>query len=254
MKKQLDIIARVAGRMILDRPGFQVETKEGHANFVTTIDCKVQTYLDMALPGLLPGSVVIGEEKENRKLTDAPTWIVDPVDGTTNMIHDCRCSAVSIALLQEKKPVAGIIYQPYTDEMFYAEAGKGATLNERPIHVSQTPFHEALVAIGTSPYHEELAEKSMKLALSCLRSCADIRRSGSAAVDLAWVACGRVDAFMEYNLKPWDYAAGALIVREAGGCFMTPPGEDTDYGINNPVLAVNDVCREQMLALFLENE
>jgi len=208
VKDRLTQIALRAGEEFLSRRLTSITSKEGHANYVTDIDCRVQAYLEEALTGLLPGSLFIGEEKENQALTDAPTWIVDPLDGTTNMIHDYHLSAVSIALCEGKKPVTGLIWQPYTREMFYAEAEHGAFLNDRPIHVSETPFSEALVAVGTAPYYEELIETGMALALDYLRSCADIRRSGSAALDLANLACGRHEVFYEMRLKPWDYAAG----------------------------------------------
>jgi len=251
MKDELSRIAVKAGEFFLERELTSVVSKEGHANYVTNIDCRVQAYLEEALLKLLPGSVFIGEEKENRPLGDEPTWIVDPLDGTTNMIHDYRLSAVSIALCREKKPVLGLVWQPYTREMFLAETGGGAFLNGGPIHVSKTPFAEALVAVGTAPYYEELEEKGMALALDCLHECADIRRSGSAALDLANLACGRHEIFYEMRLKPWDYAAGSLIVQEAGGIVMMPlEGDGMDYDRTTAILAATPECMEQALALF----
>ena len=251
MKDELGRIAVKAGEFFLERDLTSVVSKEGHANYVTNIDCRVQAYLEEALLKLLPGSVFIGEEKENRPLGDEPTWIVDPLDGTTNMIHDYRLSAVSIALCREKKPVLGLIWQPYTREMFLAEAGGGAFLNGKPIRVSKTPFREALVAVGTAPYYEELETKGMALALDCLHECADIRRSGSAALDLANLACGRHEIFFELRLKPWDYAAGSLIVQEAGGIVMMPQeAGGMDYDRTAAVLAATPECMEQALALF----
>ncbi len=251
MREKLMQIARTAGEFFSARSLSRIDQKEGHANFVTNIDREVEEYLQQALLSLVPGSRIIGEEKENDALTDAPTWIVDPVDGTTNLIHDYRCSAVSIALCENRSPVAGLIWQPYTQEMFYAEAGRGASLNGKEIHVSETPFDKALIAVGTAPYHAELAEKSMELALAFLHSCADIRRSGSAAVDLAYLAAGRLDAFFELNLKPWDYAAGSLIVREAGGVFTMPlePGE-MRYDRSAAILASGAVIADEVRAVF----
>jgi len=251
MKKELTRIAREAGAFFLDRQLTSVTHKEGHANFVTNIDCRVEAYLEEALIRLLPGSLMIGEEKENQALTDAPTWIVDPLDGTTNMIHDYRMSSVSIALCEKRKPTVGLVWQPYTGEMFYAEAGKGATLNDQPMHVSQTPFQEALVAVGTSPYYEELEESSMNTARAFLHACADIRRSGSAAVDLACVACGRIDVFFEMRLKPWDYAAGSLLVQEAGGEFCMPmAGNGLNFDLTTGILAAAPSCMKQALEIW----
>ena len=251
MKDRLMEIAREAGNCFLRRSLTRITSKEGHANFVTNIDCEVQAYLEKALPGLLPGSLFIGEEKENRALTDDPTWIVDPLDGTTNMIHDYRLSAVSIALCRQKKPVAGLIWQPFTREMFYAEEGRGAFLNGKAIHVSATPFTDALAAVGTAPYYEELEKKSMAIAYDFLHECADIRRSGSAAMDLAYLACGRHDIFFEMRLKPWDYAAGSLLVREAGGQVCMPlAGPEMDYGLTTAVLAAAPACMPGALEIF----
>ena len=234
---------RSAGDLILQRPSFTVTEKEGHANFVTDIDCAVEAFLIRELTSLLPSSGVIGEEKENLVLSSEPTWIIDPVDGTTNMIHDLRSSAISVALAVDRIPVLGVVYQPYTNELFSAVKGMGATLNEQPIHVSDTPFDRAIVAFGTCPYHPGLAVKSMNSALSFLRSCADLRRSGSAAIDLANLACGRTDIYFEWTLKPWDFAAGMLLVTEAGGQICVPPGEnEPGCGASSAILAACVPC------------
>ena len=251
MKDALRRIAEEAGKAFLERNLNEIENKEGHANYVTDIDRRVEAYLEKALAELLPGSEFIGEEKENRPLTDAPTWIVDPLDGTTNMIHDYRLSAVSIALCERKKPVIGLIWQPYTREMFLAEAGKGAFLNGRPIRVSQRPYEEALVSVGTAPYYEELREQGLAIAGDFLRECADIRRSGSAAADLAYLACGRHEVFFEMRLKPWDYAAGSLLVQEAGGEVRMPlEGGDMDYGKSTAILAGTPGCIRRAAEVF----
>ena len=246
MKDELIRIARTAGEFFLERRLTEIVSKEGHANYVTNIDCRVQAYLEDALGRLMPGSRFIGEEKENTDLGDEPTWIVDPLDGTTNMIHDYHLSAVSIALCRMKKPVLGLIWQPYTGELFYAEKGGGSFLNDRPIHVSDTPYRDALVAVGTAPYYEEL-----DMARDFLHECADIRRSGSAALDLAYLACGRHEIFFELRLKPWDYAAGSLIVQEAGGKVMMPlNGEEPDYNLSTAILAANQICMDPALEVF----
>ena len=251
MRTELEQTAKKAGSYFRKKQLTSVEQKEGHANFVTNIDCKVQAYLEKALTGLVPGSLFRGEEKDNSDLTDAPTWIVDPLDGTTNMIHDYRLSAVSIALCEKKEPVAGVIWQPYTRELFYAEKGGGAYLNGRPIHVSDTPYSRALVAVGTAPYYEELQKPGMAMALNFLHDCADLRRSGSAAMDLAYLACGRLDIFFELRLKPWDYAAGSLILQEAGGMITMPLNSfKLDYSLSTAILAAAPSCWEQAVRVF----
>ena len=254
IKERLTEIVRQAGGLFLKRRLTSITSKEGHANFVTNIDRSVQEYLEQELLQLIPGSRFIGEEKENQALTDELTWIVDPVDGTTNMIHDYRMSAVSVALCEGKKPVAGVIYQPYTQELFFAEKGRGAFLNDRPIHVAETPFDEALVAFGTAPYYEELEEAGLRTALDFLHTCADLRRSGSAAVDLAYLACGRHDAFFEMRLKPWDFAAGSLIVQEAGGLIQMPLIGEMDYSRSTAILAATPACMEGAEEVFRRNQ
>ena len=247
----VESIAREAGRIILSFGEFHVEEKEGHGNFVTDVDCAVQDYLAGALTELLPGSCFIGEEQENDALTDAPTWVIDPVDGTCNLIHNYRQSAVSIALLEGRQPVLAAVYQPYTNELFFATKGGGATLNGEAISVSAHPFERALVCFGTSPYHPALAERSMKLALGFLLNTADIRRSGSAALDLAYVACGRQDVYFEITLKPWDFAAGALLVTEAGGRLMMPFEDgEVRFDCSRGILAANALCAEKALGLI----
>lgn len=251
MKEKLCAIAMKAGRSFLRGRPTSVVSKEGHANFVTNIDCRVQAYLEKALGELYPGSLFIGEEKENQPLMDAPTWIVDPLDGTTNLIHDYRASAVSIALCENKEPAIGLIWQPYMREMFYAEKGSGAWLNDKPIHVSDTPFSRALVAVGTAPYDAELEETGMAIASDFLHVCADLRRSGSAAMDLAYLACGRHEIFFEMRLRPWDYAAGSLIIQEAGGCILMPlDGGKMDYDLTTAIFAATPTCLDPALEVF----
>ena len=250
MQDRLKLIAQKAGRNFLRRELTTISAKEGHANYVTNIDCMVQAFLEKALLQLLPGSLFIGEEKENAALTDAPTWIVDPLDGTTNLIHDYRMSAVSIALCENRQPVLGLIWQPYTREMFFAEKGRGAFLNDRPIRVASTPFSEALVSFGTAPYNEELEETGIAMAAEFLHLCADIRRTGSAAMDLANLAAGRTDAYFEMRLKPWDYAAGSLIVQEAGGRIQMPLVGNLDYSQSTAIVAGTPAVMDQVMDVF----
>lgn len=251
LKKVSDIVDSAA-KLIVEHEALRIGQKSGHANFVTSVDSAVQEYLEDRLTALIPGSAFMGEEKENQSLGNGATWIVDPVDGTTNLIHDYRCSAISVALTEHRKPVLGIICQPYSKEMFAAESGKGATLNGRPIHVSNMPFEKALVSAGTAPYNEELMEKSCRLAYRFLRDTADTRRNGTAAVDLAYVACGRISVFYELRLYPWDYAAGALLITEAGGRFEMPFLDYPDYGATDAVLAASAVCYDNARRIFDE--
>ncbi len=252
MLNQIVSLAREAGRMMLQYRDAAVHQKEGHFNYVTDTDVAVQRFLQKELLSLLPGSRFIGEEQENEPLTCAPTFVVDPIDGTMNFARHRNASAVSIALLKDKQPVTGVVYNPYADEMFTAEAGKGACLNGRGISVSKTPFDRALVSFGTSPYDADLLRRTVAAAGQFLMRAGDLRRSGSAAIDLCDVACGRTDALFELRLRPWDVAAGALLVTEAGGVFRSL-GYDAPYFEGTcGIMASNPLCDGPAMEILRE--
>ena len=245
MLERIKGIVRDAGEIILSADSLSVTEKDGHANFVTDMDIRVQQYLMDRLKDLYPEAQFICEEKENQQLTDEYTWIIDPVDGTTNLIHDFRLSAVSVALFLKKKPLYACVYNPFTGEMFSAARGEGAFLNGTRIHASSRPLEKSLVCVGTSPYNPELRDKSMAIASEFLCRAADIRRTGSAALDLAYVACGRADVFFELLLKPWDFAGGALILQEAGGILDMPALGQIDYSRTTAILASAPGCFDE---------
>lgn len=242
MLQQIAAIAKEAGALMLRAQDAAAHQKEGHFNFVTDADVAVQSYVKGALLSILPGARFFAEEQENEALTNAPTFVVDPIDGTLNFMRRRNVSAVSIALLEKKRPIIGVIYNPYADELFTAQTGGGAFCNDHPIHVSQAPFQNALVAFGTSPYDAELADRSLRTAQAFLIQAGDLRRTGSAAVDLCDVACGRADVFFELRLRPWDVAAGSLIVQEAGGRFFSLEHDAPYYDSASGVLACNRTC------------
>lgn len=234
--------AREAGQLILRLNSAPARQKEGHNNFVTETDVASQEYLRAALGRALPSARFFAEEQANAALTDEPTWVVDPLDGTLNFMYDRRCSSVSIALLRKKEPVMGVIYDPYLDEMYTAAAGQGAYCDGAPIRVSHTPFARALTQMGTSPYEARLVKATAYCFYQFMTRGGDVRRSGSAALDFCHLARGRCDVFFELSLSPWDYAAGALIVREAGGAFIMPYAEAPDYGQSACILCANPAC------------
>ncbi len=252
MLSQIVSAAREAGRMMLEYRDAAIHQKEGHFNFVTDTDVAVQRYLQKELLSLLPDGRFFAEEQENDPLTDAPTFVVDPIDGTLNFMRHRNASAVSIGLLENKQPVMGVVYNPYADEMFTAEKGKGARLNEREIAVSQAPFDQAIVSIGTSPYDAELARGTMTAATQFLLRGGDLRRSGSAALDLCDVACGRSDIFFELRLRPWDVAAGSLLVTEAGGVFRSLGHDAPYYDDACGMLACNALCESAAMEVLGE--
>lgn len=260
MLKNIDAVIREAGRIMLKNADARASRKEGHANFVTQADKDVQSFLLEKLTSLLPGSAFYGEEQDNSPLECRPTWVVDPIDGTMNFIRHLHHSAISVALSENKRLSLAAVYNPYRDEMFLAKSGGGATLNGRPIRCADTPFEVATVAFGSSLYEPSLVARTMKAAGSFMQKSGDLRRFGSAALDLAYVACGRVDVFFEYSLSPWDYAAGLLLVREAGGRteLLNLPGDQLDFSDKAAVFASSAACfvpaRAIVMAAYNEEE
>jgi myo-inositol-1(or 4)-monophosphatase len=236
MLEQVISIVRAAGEKMLSFRAPKVFTKEGHAKFVTECDLAVQTFLFTHLHPLLPEAVFFAEEQENQPMTDALTWVIDPIDGTTNLIHNRACSAISVALLKNKRPILAVVALPYVKRIYTAEQGSGAFCNGEPISVGHRPLREAIVSFGTSPYYTELADRSLALAKTFLRCTADIRRTGSAAVDLCDMASGNCDIFFELRLSPWDFAAGALLIQEAGGfiCGLNDDGTPVPLSFDRP--------------------
>ncbi len=245
-------IAKEAGAMMRRSHDAAIHEKEGHYNFVTDADVAVQAYLKSALLTLCPGARFYAEEQENEPLTDAPTFVVDPIDGTINYMRLRHMSAVSIGYLEGRQPVMAVVYNPYANELFYARKGRGAFLNGQPIRVSDLPYDMALVELGTSPYDAELAKQTMVAAGRFLSECGDLRRSGSAAIDLCGVACGRADIFFELRLRPWDVAAGALIVEEAGGRFISLGHDAPFFEAACGMLACNAACAADALRVLQE--
>ncbi len=245
-------IAKEAGAIMRRSHDAAIHEKEGHYNFVTDADVAVQAYLKSALLTLCPGARFYAEEQENEPLTDAPTFVVDPIDGTINYMRLRHMSAVSIGYLEGRQPVMAVVYNPYANELFYARKGRGAFLNGQPIRVSDLPYDMALVELGTSPYDAELAKQTMAAAGRFLSECGDLRRSGSAAIDLCGVACGRADIFFELRLRPWDVAAGALIVEEAGGRFISLGHDAPFFEAACGMLACNAACAADALRVLQE--
>ncbi|MDD4772788.1 MAG: inositol monophosphatase family protein [Eubacteriales bacterium] len=233
-----------AGKIILaaDNINDNITQKHGTANFVTTYDLTVQNFLYHRISDLVPGAHFIGEEStENRMelINDGINFIIDPIDGTTNFVHGYRHSAISIALLRDGIITAGLVYNPYLDEMFYAKRGEGAFLNKKSIHVSDRQLHDGLVSFGTTPYKREYTEASFQIIKKLFTSSRDIRRSGSAALDLCYVACARCDLFFEVELSPWDYAAGSIILEESGGVISSFKQTRLPFDASSSVIAAN---------------
>lgn len=229
-----------------ERINTKVTAKEGHANYVTAYDKQVQEALREKLLAILPEAVFVGEEEDvHRPVNKGYAFIVDPIDGTSNFIKQYRCSCISVGITRDGERIGGVVFNPYTDEMYQAVKGKGAYRNGEPIHVSEDRLADSLVAFGTAPYYEELCDRSFALAREYCMKAVDVRRSGTAALDLCQVACGRNGMFFELRLQPWDYAAGSLIVEEAGGIVVTEDGRALDLSGPTSVFAMNAAVYEE---------
>ena len=196
---------------------------KGLNDLVSYVDKETEKLLVKGLMDLLPGAGFITEEGTTQDLTPAENpghlrWIIDPLDGTTNFIHQLPIFSVSIALMQEEEVIIGVVYEVNRDECFYAWQGGGAFCNGSPIRVSPAPtLADSLLSTGFPYYDFEQMNAYLGILNELMRRTHGLRRMGSAAVDLAYVACGRFEGYFEYNLKPWDVAGGVLLVREAGG-------------------------------------
>lgn len=251
--KKVENAVKEAGKLFfIPRMDESLIMQKGDANYVTQVDYAVQNYLLDKLSGIMPGCNIITEESnENSFNLDKPTWILDPVDGTTNLMRRFMYSAVSLALFVEGKPKLGFIYNPYNGEMFAAEAGKGAYLNGTGINVSgYADLKDCLIGFGTTPYIRDEAHRTFEIVERVFLQSLEVRRSGSAALDIAYVACGRLDGFFELNLQPWDYAAGILVLEEAGGKITNWKGERLVPRKSDSVLATNGRVHERILELI----
>lgn len=241
---EIGLLIKECGKVILnaDREKMAIDIKSGVADLVTEYDKNIQKQLEIGLKKILPEAKFIGEEGSNDELTDDGfAFIVDPIDGTTNFVKDYHISAISVALLKGKEVVAGVVYNPYLDEMFYAIKSQGAFCNGKKISVSSQPLSNALVLFGSSPYDKNLFPKTIEILSEYFYKVLDIRRSGSAALDLCSVACGRAELYFELQTSPWDFAAGKLIVEEAGGVVTTLDGSPISFEGKSSILAKNNV-------------
>lgn len=241
--KAVQLCVRDTAEMIRnERKRFDMQTGveiKGHSNFVTYIDKMSERQLVDGLSRLLPDAGFIAEEGTSNKKGSVYNWVIDPIDGTTNFIHGLSPYAISVALMREQTVVLGVVYEISHGEMFYAWEGSKAYFNGNEISVSNNAGHqEALIATGF-PYYDL---GKLNPYIECMKEIMDktsgVRRLGSAAVDICYVACGQFEAFWEYGLQPWDVAAGALILQQAGGRICDFNGGN-DFIFNHELVAAN---------------
>ncbi|GAB1415577.1 inositol monophosphatase family protein [Paludibacter sp.] len=248
-KKTCDI-AKQAGKFIAEqRKDFdqsQVEHKGVH-DLVSYVDREAEKLIISKLNEILPEAGIVGEEGTGNVKAEKYNWIIDPLDGTTNFIQGIPTYAVSIALMEENTLVVGVVYEIGQDECFYAWKDGGAFLNGNRIHVSdKTDLNMCLLATGFPYRFFDRLSSYLEFLKWILQNSRGVRRIGSAATDLAYVACGRFDAFWEYGLSPWDVAAGALLVKEAGGIVTDFEGADK-YITGKDILASNSTQHHVIL-------
>jgi len=247
--------ARDAGRVLAKRFGRTLEiTNKSELDLVTESDLASERLIIDRIKSHYPRHAILAEESGASEPADREKhsdwrWIIDPLDGTTNYAHGYPCFCVSIGLENKGRRELGVVYDPIRDEMFTAERGQGAALNGRRIHVSSTPtLASALVCTGF-PYDVRERSEFARHFANFIMAAQGVRRDGAAALDLAYVAAGRFDGFWEEGLKPWDVAAGALIIEEAGGRVSNYSGEPIDI-YSPPIMASNGLVHEEMMRVL----
>lgn len=246
----IDIVRR-AGELVRSANDVTAATheKNGPADLVTEYDLAVQRFLRQELLALLPEADFFGEEGQHETLTSPWTFIVDPIDGTTNFVRGFAYTNISVALAKDGQVEYAVVYAPLAGELYAARRGGGATLNGRAIHVSGRDPGHSLVVCGSTIYDRSYTDRHFAILRHLYDRCLDYRRFASAALDCCMVACGRAEIFFECRLSPWDYAAGSLIAQEAGGVAVRLDGSFLDPLRPGSVFITNAACREMRQGL-----
>ena len=246
-----DIVRKASKLMLTDV--FEIKSKDGFTNIVTSSDVAVQKFLCQALAQEMPGCGFLCEEEDVNNIGQEYVWIIDPIDGTANYSRGIDQCAICVGLRHmthyatddasvaetDGEMMMGVVYLPRTNEMFWAEKGRGAYLNDRQIHVSDRPFADGVMCTALPVYHKEYADVCARIIKDVFMECNDIRRLGACAPELCYLAMGRFDMYFEYLLSPWDFAAASLIVEEAGGCIVDLAGLPLTCTQPKGVLAAN---------------
>ncbi len=238
---QLEHFGRIEQGQIADK---------GLNQLVSFVDVETEKILVSELGRLIPGSAFITEENTIEANREAEyVWIIDPLDGTTNFLHGLPAFSISVALMHRGEIIAGVVHVPVYQELFAAEKGKGSFLNDKPIQVSTaTALSQSLLATGFPYYDFERSQDYLLVLGDFMRTTHGLRRIGSAAIDLAYTACGRFDGFFEYGLNAWDVAAGVLLVQEAGG-KVTAFSENNEPVFGAEIIASNGAIHAEMHAV-----
>ena len=247
--EQVKAVAREAGLLAQEKKITQSDIhSKGAADYVTETDLAVNRFVSERLLALLPGSGIVSEEEPAANTDAQYLWVLDPIDGTSNLIFDLRMSAVSICLLHGGEPVLGVVYNPFSQELFSAIKGGGAFLGDEPIAVNAMPTLEAsLIGVGTTPYNRKKAAEHFAAIQRVFLHSLDIRRSGSAALDICYVACGRLSGFFEHQLSVWDFAGGAIVLTEAGGKITDFADRPLRFDGRSGIVATNAHIHAELL-------
>ncbi len=253
-KNVIELCLEVGSFMSKEQEGFdlsKIEQKGSSSNLVSYVDKESEKRLVERLSSLLPGSGFIAEEGTHQTGSNEYRWIIDPLDGTTNFLHGLPLYAISIGLQKNEQTILGIVYDVSRKECFHAIEGHQAKCNDKEIKVSSIDtLEESLLATGFPYYHSEKKEDYLEIIKEFLENTHGIRRLGSAALDLAYVACGRIEGYFEYNLNAWDVAGGTFIVQQAGGSVSDFKG-GSNYLFGGELCAGGHV-QSQMLKVIQE--
>jgi myo-inositol-1(or 4)-monophosphatase len=238
-----------AGKVIAERyPAERSVTVKGYRDIVTEVDTAAESIIIDLIGERFPNHAILSEEAGGAAIGAGITWVIDPLDGTTNYARRVPFSCTSVGVLEDGEPLAGAIYDPLRDQTFAAERGKGATLNGEPIHASSaSPLSHTVLALDWG-HSDAVRTQALDLLLHIAPRCGTVRALGSAALALAYVATGWLDGYFNLALKPWDTAAGMLIIAEAGGRCTTLHGEP--HRVDTPAcLATNGLVHDELLAV-----
>jgi myo-inositol-1(or 4)-monophosphatase len=251
MLKKITDIVREAGKLMINVDDLEIESKGGTFNYVTKYDLLVQEFLFKKLKEILPDAKFIGEEGNTGRLEveDGYCFIIDPIDGTTNFICDYKFSAISVGLAYDGELFLGVVYNPYSDEMYYAEKGKGAYLNGKRLYVKDRSLNKGILCYSSSPYNKELRETVFELVKELSYHVMDIRGLGSAALAMCYVAANRNLMYLALSLSVWDYAAATVIVKEAGGEVLNVFGEKLELNRTTSLVATTKTAMKEFLPI-----
>lgn len=249
----ISCIAKKSGEIFKNAHAKNVDKKLNARDLVTEYDKAVQDYIFSSLASIYPEVILVGEESgklENYDVENVKAFIIDPIDGTSNFVNELSHSCVSIAYVEYGEVLAGVVYNPYKDHLYSAVRGNGAYCNGIKMQVSDDPLSEGLVGFGTAVYYDELIEETKRIFGEVLVKCSDLRRMGSASIDLSLVASGSFVGFFETRLCPWDYGATILFIEEAGGIITDFSGNKLPLNKKSSVIAGNKTAYKELFDII----